>query len=93
MERVGEDGANSISVVDEIMGTPLPPIYWNHQVARKTRFDLRDTITYGQNLEPQGFARAELLFPTGSLDEASIEHFDCGTQGQMSHWLCGKEWG
>jgi hypothetical protein len=55
--------------------TPLSPVYWNHHVAAKMRFDLWGSITYGQNLEPLGvrsriaaISFSKLLFSTEWAD-------------------------
>ncbi len=50
-------------------GTPLPPVYWNHEVSVKIENDLFESIAYGQNLERQGLSISrEPILRTGCVD-------------------------
>jgi hypothetical protein len=41
---------------------PSPPVYWNVEFAGKILFDLWAAITYGQNLEREGFTPAREFY-------------------------------
>jgi hypothetical protein len=59
---------------------PLPPDLWNHRVAAKTSKNLWAAITYGQNLERQGFssvvvfAQSRPVWKKGKSGSRSDEH-------------------
>lgn len=55
---------------------PYPPVYWNHRVSVKTRFNLWGSTTYGQNLGNKGVS--PLLRGTKSdLHTASATMIGC----------------
>jgi hypothetical protein len=59
---------------------PPPPDLWNHRLAGKTPKNLWAAISYGQNLERQGFSWVEELPEV----EVSMEERQNHGQGQVN---------
>lgn len=86
-QRVRELRSSGLMPLDAY--PPPPSIYWNHRDGDKTRIELLTSITYGQNIEPQGLTRATLA----SRSPHALDH-DYAVlwwgQGQMSQSGCGE---
>ncbi len=72
-----------------LFGTPHPPppLYWNHRLSGKSMSNLWDSITYGQNPEPQRVTLSRLR--TGRATRRSY-HRTFGlwmTRSDVTGWL------